>query len=60
MTYIVGEVKFSSEISPLSNDMVMGEIFLKELQDLMELWAVTRLDVSIDPYKFAEAKQQTY
>ncbi len=58
MMYIQGDVKFSSDISPLANDMVMGELFLKELQDLMELWAVTKLDVSIDPYKFLEAKQQ--
>lgn len=57
--YIQGDVKFSSDISPMANDLVMGEIFLKELQDLMELWAVTKLDVSIDPYKFLEAKQQT-
>lgn len=56
--YIQGEVKFSSDISPMANDIVMGEIFLKELQDLMELWAVTKLDVSIDPYKFLESKNE--
>lgn len=58
MMYIQGDVKFNSEISPMTNDIEMGQVFLKELQDLMELWAVTKLDVSVDPYKFMDSKRQ--
>jgi hypothetical protein len=59
MQYIVGDVKFNTDISPLQDGGTLTiHQFMNDLQDLMELYAVTRIDISIDPYKFAEYKNQ--
>lgn len=58
MQYIVGDVKFNTDISPLQDGGTLTvHQFMDDLQDLMELYAVTTINISIDPYKFIEAKQ---
>lgn len=59
MQYIVGDVKFNTDISPLQDGgLLTAEQFMNDLQDLMELYAVTTINVGIDPYKFIESKHQ--
>lgn len=57
MQYIVGDVKFNTEISPLQDGGTLTLCqFMDDLQELMEIYAVTKIDISIDPYRFAEYK----
>lgn len=59
MIYVTGEVKFSQSVSPLAeyNEEQMEE-FMREMQSFMDLYAITRIDLAIDPYKFLEHKNE--
>lgn len=50
-TYLVGDVRFSEEITPIETKNT-ATLFLLELESLMNLYAVVKVDISIDPYKF--------
>lgn len=59
MIYVTGEIKFSQQVSPLSEyDDERMEEFMREMQSFMDLYAITRIDLSIDPYKFLEHKKE--
>jgi hypothetical protein len=34
------------------------EEFMKEFQGFMDLYAITRIDLSIDPYKYMQSKNE--
>lgn len=59
MMYVTGEIKFSQEVSPLAEyDGEQMEEFMMEMQSFMDLYAITRIDLAIDPYKFMEHKNE--
>jgi hypothetical protein len=59
MMYVIGEIKFSQEVSPLAEyDGEMMEEFMREMQSFMDLYAITRIDLAIDPYRFMEHKKE--
>jgi hypothetical protein len=59
MIYVNGEIKFSQDISPLAEyDDEKMEEFMREFQGFMDLYAITRIDLSIDPYKYMQSKNE--
>lgn len=59
MIYVTGEIKFSQEVSPLTEyDEESMQEFMREMQAFMDLYAITRIDLSIDPYKFMQHKKE--
>ena len=59
MIYVNGEIKFNTEVSPLAeyNEEQMEE-FMREFQGFMDLYAITRVDLCIDPYKYMQFKKE--
>lgn len=57
--YVIGNIQFSQEVSPLAEyDGEMMEEFMREMQSFMDLYAITRIDLAIDPYRFMEHKKE--
>lgn len=59
MIYVTGDIKYNTELSPLVdyNEDQMEELMTK-IQDFMDLYAITRVDISIDPYKYLQYKKE--
>jgi hypothetical protein len=59
MIYVTGDIKYNTELSPLVDydDDQMEELMTK-IQDFMDLYAITRVDISIDPYKYLQYKKE--
>lgn len=59
MIYVTGDIKYNTELSPLVdyNEEQMEELMTK-IQDFMDLYAITRVDISIDPYKYLQYKKE--
>lgn len=59
MIYVTGEIKFSQDVSPLTEyDEESMQEFMREMQAFMDLYAITRIDLAIDPYKFMQHKKE--
>lgn len=59
MIYVTGEIKFSQDVSPLTEyDEDSMQEFMREMQAFMDLYAITRIDLAIDPYKFMQHKKE--
>lgn len=57
--YVIGNIQFSQEVSPFAEyDGEMMEEFMREMQSFMDLYAITRIDLAIDPYRFMEHKKE--
>lgn len=52
-TYLVGTINHHGVIFPEQTE------FLLKLVELMKAYEVVKLDVAIDPYKFARSKAET-
>lgn len=50
-SYLVGDIRFNTDITPIENKNNAQE-FLIELQELMNLYGVIKIDISIDVYKY--------
>ena len=50
-SYLVGDIRFNTDITPIETKD-NAEEFLIELQELMNLYGVTKIDISIDIYKY--------
>lgn len=59
MIYVTGDIKYNTELSPLVDysEEQMEELMTK-IQDFMDLYAITRVDISIDPYKYLQYKKE--
>jgi len=59
MIYVTGDIKYNTELSPLVDydDDQMEELMTK-IQYFMDLYAITRVDISIDPYKYLQYKKE--
>lgn len=59
MIYVTGDIKYNTELSPLAefDDETMEE-FMFKIQDFMDLYAITRIDIAIDPYKYLQYKKE--
>ena len=55
-TYLVGDVSINNDITPIDNITYYENDFIIELQKLMDLYGVVKIDVSIDIYKFNQNK----
>lgn len=49
--YLVGDVRLNNDISPIETTERAND-FLIELQNLMDLYGVVKVDVAIDVYKY--------
>lgn len=49
--YLVGDVRLNYEISPIESTERAND-FLIELQNLMDLYGVIKVDIAIDVYKY--------
>lgn len=56
--YLVGYC-FFGDVSPVDSEDMKTD-FLLELQKLMDVYAVIRLDISIDPYLYERYKRNQY
>ena len=59
MIYVTGDIKYNTELSPLVefDDETMEE-FMFKIQGFMDLYAITRIDIAIDPYKYLQYKKE--
>jgi hypothetical protein len=59
MIYVTGDIKYNTELSPLAefDDETMEE-FMFKIQGFMDLYAITRIDIAIDPYKYLQYKKE--
>ena len=54
-TYLVGDIRYNNDITPIDN-ITYANDFLIELQKLMDLYGVVKIDISVDIYKFNQNK----
>ena len=50
-SYLIGDIRYNNDITPIDN-ITNANIFLIELQELMNLYGVVKIDISIDVYKY--------
>ena len=55
-SYLIGDIRYNNDITPIDN-ITNANIFLIELQELMNLYGVVKIDISIDIYKYNQNKQ---
>jgi hypothetical protein len=59
MIYVTGDIKYNTELSPLAEfDNETMEEFMFKIQGFMDLYAITRIDIAIDPYKYLQYKKE--